>query len=202
MARAKTKKQQLTLDLSGNRTQTAIIKRGTATMAKKRKSSSRGYSGPTQIVMRESVSVAPRRGGPPARRSSSAAAVRPIYISSTQAVRGGGGGGGGRRRSSSRGGGSQAGARVRKGAAIAGVVIGYLDRPGSMAEATLAKVPALGGSRKITLALIAHMVAKKRPGGYIDHAATALTAIAAYDVGRNGLANLGLQGPGDTVARF
>ena len=199
MARTRTRKQQLTLDLSGNRTQTAIIKRGTSTMAKKKKRAARGYSGPTQIVMRESVSVAPRRSGPPAIRRSSAPAVRPIYVSSSQAIRSGGGGGGRRRAASS---GAAAGTKVRKGVAIAGAIIGYMDRPGSMAEATLAKIPALGGSRKITIALGLHLWARKRPGGIIDHAATAATAIAAYDVGRNGLANLGLAGPGDAVARF
>lgn len=72
---------------------------------------------------------------------------------------------------------------VRKGVAIASVVLGYVSR--NQAEA-LKKVPAVMGSRYITLAAGLHMLAEKRPGGYIDHAATAMVAIAGFNIGKAG----------------
>lgn len=195
MARTLTRKQ-LELGFGGAAAKARALnrKKETRKMARKKTTTrARKATDPTTIVVRDSTSVALAqrpRAAAPARRSA------PVYIAS--AVRGA--------VSRFRGGGSKGprhvGATVRKGVAVAGVVIGYLDRPGSPLEATMQKIPALGGSRKITLAIGLHMLAKKRPGGYIDHGATAMTAIAAYDVGRNGFGNLGVAGPGDSVARF
>ena len=181
---------QLDLTMSDNRT-TALARRSPTTMASKRKTATR--TAPTTIVVRESMSLNTRPASPPARQ--------PIYTAvAARRLEGA------RKSPAARKQPRHVGATVRKGVAIAGAVIGYMDRPGSALEATLAKVPALGGSRKITLALGLHLAARKRPGGFIDHAATAMTAIASYDVGRNGFGNLGLQGDGDdrapTRARF
>lgn len=89
------------------------------------------------------------------------------------------GGGGGRKK----GAGAGAGEKVRKGAAIGGAILGYVSK-NHMAQVN--KLPALFGSRLLVIAIGAHYLAKKRPGGIIDHVATAATAIAAFNFGQAG----------------
>lgn len=101
------------------------------------------------------------------------AAPAPIVVRSAPAKRRGGGGGGGR---------PHVGARVRKGVAIGGVILGYASKNVDAFK----QVPKLMGSRLMTLALAGHYLAQNRPGGYIDHIATAATAIAAFNVGQAG----------------
>lgn len=99
----------------------------------------------------------------------------PIVVTRAAAPRRRSGGGGG-------GGGVHKGARVRKGVAIGGVMLGYASRNVDAYK----KIPKVMGSQLITVALAGHMLAQKYPGGYIDHIATAATAIAAFNVGKAG----------------
>jgi len=103
---------------------------------------------------------------------------------------GGGRGGGGRRRSS----GTitkHIGTQVRKGAAIGGAIIGYVEKNHAT---TWAQLPSIAGSPMVTLAIATHLYAQENPGGYADHIATAATAIAAYNIGQRGFS---LSGPDD-----
>lgn len=158
---------------------------------KKRKTTTpRRSSAPTSIVVR---APEPRA---PARRASTTINERIYVAPQTSLFR--------RRPSGSAASNAHKGARVRKGVAVAGAVIGFLDRSGGMLSQVEAKMP--GGTsttKKAIIALGLHHLAKKRPGGYMDHAATAMTAIAAYQVGRDGITALSLSGPGDdTHAHF
>ena len=85
-------------------------------------------------------------------------------------------GGGGRS-----GGGASSGERVRKAAAIGGVILGYVKK--NHAAATINKLPAIKGSHMATLAIGLHFL-RPKPGGIVDHVATASAAIAAYEIGQ------------------
>lgn len=125
------------------------------------------------------------RSAPMQRRSSSKIVLVPT----------GGGGGRGRRRSS----GTitkHIGKEVRKGAALGGAVIGYIEKNHA---SMWAQIPSVAGSPIITLAIATHLYAEDNPGGYADHIATAATAIAAYNIGQRGL-SLSAPDPVSTVS--
>lgn len=103
-------------------------------------------------------------GGPIVVRTSSAPATRRK--------------GGGRRR----GAGASSGERVRKAAAIGGAILGYVKK--NHAAETLNKLPAIKGSHIATLAIGLHFL-KPKPGGIVDHVATAACAVAAYELGQS-----------------
>ena len=132
-------------------------------MAKKRKTTSRKRAPAVRAI---TVYKSP----PPMRTRSAA----PIYVAPARAPRRRSGGGGG--------GGVHHGARVRKAVAIGGVILGYASRNVEAYK----KVPQVMGSRLITVAIVGHLAADKYRGGYIDHIATAATAIAAFNVGKAG----------------
>jgi hypothetical protein len=136
-------------------------------MAKKRKSTT---TRKRRSTARTAITVYSK--APPMRTRSAA----PIVVTrSAPRRRSGGGGGGG-------GGGVHHGARVRKAVAIGGVILGYASRNVEAYK----KVPQVMGSRLVTIALAGHLIADKYRGGYIDHIATAATAIAAFNVGKAG----------------
>ena len=135
-------------------------------MAKKRKSTT---TRKRRSTARTAITVYSK--APPMRTRSAA----PIVVTRSAPRRRSGGGGGG-------GGGVHHGARVRKAVAIGGVILGYASRNVEAYK----KVPQVMGSRLVTIALAGHLIADKYRGGYIDHIATAATAIAAFNVGKAG----------------
>lgn len=73
------------------------------------------------------------------------------------------------------------GAKVRKGAAIGGFLLGYVKK--NHAAETLDKIPAIKGSHIATLGVGLHFL-RPKSGGIVDHIATAAVAIGAYELGQ------------------
>ena len=74
--------------------------------------------------------------------------------------------------------------RTRGGVAVAGFVLGYVNKNYS---ATISKVPAIKGSYMLTLGAAGHFLLKPRPGSALDHAVTAACAIGGYELGTTGI---------------
>lgn len=89
-----------------------------------------------------------------------------------------------RRRRGRGGGGASTSNRVRGGVFIVAAGLGYVEKNyASMFD----KVPAVKGSRYLTVAAVGHFLIKPRPGSWLDHGVTAAAAIAGREIGQAGI---------------
>ena len=177
-----------------------------ATTTKRKKAKTTRRAAQPTVAIKEEVRMVPARGyGAPARRSAPAPIfVAPRTLPAPTSKRKTGGAGAMTHTT---------GEKVRKGVAVASFVLGYAERNNTLGVNDLtAKMPVLFGSKKLSMAIGLHLLSRKtKPGGYVDHLATALTGVAFYDLGTHGfgsgglLSNLGLgatSGDDRNVATF